>query len=129
MNGTAAVGASGKAADASHVHPSDTTKANLASPTFSGAPKIGTSLVAVVAANTGVGDTNMPVGSYIVMDTENGGNVVIRNGAIVPYLKASDNYYYVSYSGGTQLSGTWRSCGGVYSGTNSRTSYLLRRVA
>jgi hypothetical protein len=48
INGTAAVGTSLKYARADHVHASDTTKANLASPTFTGTP----------AAPTAVADTN-----------------------------------------------------------------------
>ena len=39
MNGTGAVGTSAKYAREDHVHPSDTSKANLASPTFTGTPK------------------------------------------------------------------------------------------
>jgi hypothetical protein len=39
MNGTAAVGASGKWADGVHVHPTDTTRAPLASPVFTGDPQ------------------------------------------------------------------------------------------
>ena len=39
MNGTAAVGSSKRCARADHVHPKDTSKANLASPTFTGTPK------------------------------------------------------------------------------------------
>lgn len=39
MNGTAAVGTSKRCARADHVHPKDTSKANLASPTFTGTPK------------------------------------------------------------------------------------------
>ena len=38
MNGTQAAGTSNLYARADHVHPSDTTKANLASPTFTGTP-------------------------------------------------------------------------------------------
>lgn len=48
MNGTAAVGTSLKFARADHVHGSDTSKANLASPTFTGVP----------AAPTPAADTN-----------------------------------------------------------------------
>ena len=48
MDGTAAVGTSLKYARADHVHTSDTTKANLASPTFTGTP----------AAPTAAADTN-----------------------------------------------------------------------
>lgn len=39
MDGTAAVGTETAFARGDHVHPSDTTKANLASPTFTGTPK------------------------------------------------------------------------------------------
>ena len=39
MDGTAAVGTSKKYAREDHVHPKDTSKANLASPTFTGTPK------------------------------------------------------------------------------------------
>ncbi len=38
MDGTGAVGTSNKYARADHVHPSNTTKANVASPTFTGTP-------------------------------------------------------------------------------------------
>lgn len=48
MNGTASVGTSLRYARQDHVHPSDTTKANLASPTFTGTP----------AAPTAAADTN-----------------------------------------------------------------------
>lgn len=39
MDGTAAAGSSSNYARADHVHPKDTSKANLASPTFTGTPK------------------------------------------------------------------------------------------
>jgi hypothetical protein len=45
-NGTAAVGTSLKYARADHVHASDTTKANLASPTFTGTPTLPTGTIA-----------------------------------------------------------------------------------
>jgi hypothetical protein len=45
MSGTAAVGTSTRFARADHVHPSDTTKANLASPTFTGVPLAPTAAV------------------------------------------------------------------------------------
>lgn len=46
MNGTAAVGSSLRWARADHVHPSDSTKANLASPVFTGNPTAPTPLTA-----------------------------------------------------------------------------------
>ena len=48
MNGTQAAGTSAQIARADHVHPSDTAKANLASPTFTGTPN----------APTAAADTN-----------------------------------------------------------------------
>lgn len=45
MNGTQAAGSSNLYARADHVHPSDTTKANLASPTFTGTPAAPTAAV------------------------------------------------------------------------------------
>lgn len=41
MNGIAAIGTSNKYARADHVHPNDTSKANLTSPAFTGSPTIG----------------------------------------------------------------------------------------
>lgn len=49
MNGTQAAGTSAQIARADHVHPSDTSKANLASPTFTGTPL---STTAAVDTNT-----------------------------------------------------------------------------
>src|SRR5574343_446185 len=45
MDGTVAIGTSTRYARADHVHPSDTTKANLASPTFTGVPTAPTAAV------------------------------------------------------------------------------------
>lgn len=45
MDGSAAIGTSLKYARADHVHPSDTSKANLASPTFTGTPAAPTAAV------------------------------------------------------------------------------------
>ena len=49
MNGTAAVGASKRAARADHVHPTDTSRAPLASPVFTGTP---TAPTAAAGTNT-----------------------------------------------------------------------------
>jgi hypothetical protein len=46
-NGTAAVGTSLKYARADHVHPTDTTRAPLASPNFTGTPSLPTGTIAV----------------------------------------------------------------------------------
>ena len=59
MDGTAAVGTSLKYARADHVHASDTSKANLASPTFTGVPAAPT---AAVDTNT----TQLATTAYVV---------------------------------------------------------------
>lgn len=58
MDGTAAAGASGKVADAAHVHPSDTTKAPLASPALTGTPTAPT-------AATGTNTTQLATTAYV----------------------------------------------------------------
>ena len=103
-------------------------KANLASPTFTGTPKIGSDSIAVVAANTGLTDTNLPIGSYILCY----GNATAYtvNNTIAPRLPNADqaNTVYVDSGSTTLLSGTWRVCGrsAPYS---SNVSYLCRRLA
>jgi len=96
------------------------SKAPLASPTFSGTPKIGTNPVAVAASNSGQNDTNLPVGSYVLC----GHNTVNRNVAVTPRLSNGVNFYDHEYGSGTALSGTWRQCGCTAAG-----NMLLRRVA
>lgn len=50
-NGTAAPGTSTLVSRGDHVHPSDTTKANLASPTFTGTPALAAATATTPAAN------------------------------------------------------------------------------
>jgi hypothetical protein len=57
-NGTAAVGTSVKYARADHVHASDTTKANLASPTFTGTP-------AAPTATAGTNTTQLATTAFV----------------------------------------------------------------
>jgi len=57
-NGTAAVGTSLKYARADHVHASDTTKANLASPTFTGTP-------AAPTATAGTNTTQLATTAFV----------------------------------------------------------------
>jgi hypothetical protein len=72
MDGTAAVGASGKAADASHVHPTDTTRAPLASPALTGTPtaptaatSVNSTQIATMAAAHAVAKNDAwPVGAF-----------------------------------------------------------------
>ncbi len=59
MNGTQAAGSTGKAADAGHVHPSDTSRAPIASPTFTGSV---TTPVITASGLTGATSTGRYVG-------------------------------------------------------------------
>lgn len=70
MNGTQAVGTSNNVARADHVHPSDTTKANLASPAFTGTPTAPT-------ATNGTNSTQLATTAFVTTAVSNavGGNV------------------------------------------------------
>jgi hypothetical protein len=65
INGTAAVGTSLRYARADHVHPTDTTRAPLASPTFSGTPNLPTGTIAVTQAADTNG-TTVATTAYVV---------------------------------------------------------------
>lgn len=64
MNGTAAVGTSTKYAREDHVHPKDTSKANLASPTFTGTPKAPT-------ATAGTNNTQIATTAFVKTAIDN----------------------------------------------------------
>jgi hypothetical protein len=132
VNGTAAIGASGKAADAAHVHPTDTSRAALASPVFSGDPKIGSDRIAVVASATTSAEVNVPIGSYVHGESS-GVNIptiasvindTVKVSTYTGYIILSTNKYIYTCSATSTgaLSGIWRSCGG------SSNSRLWRRV-
>jgi hypothetical protein len=82
INGTAAVGTSTKWAHEDHVHPTDTTRAPLASPTFTGAPKAPTptagdnstniATTAFVAANAAVSGVSSIAGNTGAFTLTNG---------------------------------------------------------
>lgn len=69
MDGTGAVGTSTLYARGDHVHPSDTTKANLASPTFTGAP-------AAPTATAGTATTQLATTAFV--------GTAITNSALTP---------------------------------------------
>lgn len=73
MNGTAAVGASLRYARADHVHPTDTSRAPLASPTFTGTP------AAPTAAN-GTNTTQIATTAYVLATRLN--QLTVPNGAV-----------------------------------------------
>jgi hypothetical protein len=81
-------------------------------------------VAAEVYQGTGVNDTNLALGHYILAV---GGSNYNRNVAVACYLYSADNFQYANDSAsnkGTQLSGTWRARGTVGGGT-----YLMQRVA
>ena len=153
MNGVAAVGNSGKAADASHVHPTDTSRAPVANAVLTGQPRVhftypignnndpcgGGSVItasvysplAVVPETTDPNDTNLPVGSYILVtydSTDSNSNAVAdRNFAVYITFKGGDTKSYTSSRAGTALSGTWLSCGASIAVSGNRY-VLCRRV-
>jgi hypothetical protein len=111
---------------------SDDLKANIASPVFTGTPKIrdannSENRIAVVAAASNAGATDLPVGSYIFVR----GFSIVRNANIPVYINSDDsNSYTTGYRSAINpdqlnvaLSGTWRSCG------NTDNYILVRRVA
>ena len=73
MNGTAAVGTSLKFARADHVHPSDTTRAPLASPAFTGVPTAPTA-----AANTNT--TQLATTAFVLGQANSTAGTIAMNG-------------------------------------------------
>lgn len=71
MNGSAAAGTSGLASRSDHVHPSDTSKAPLASPTFTGTVTVPTPTNSTDAATKGYVDTEIAGVSSGGDDVEN----------------------------------------------------------
>jgi len=114
-------------------------RAPIASPTFTGSPKVQTSgnqgtfanKLAVVAETSVAAETSLPVGSYILVDVgESAPNI---NAQVYPRAGFLTQY---SYSGGIALSGVWRSCGSrsvnsypVNQGVNYIYVTVCRRVS
>ena len=112
-------------------------KANLAGPTFTGTPKLtGDHPLAVAPATTSDTESNLPVGSYILVCASEGYRVS-RNAAksdtssekIFFFTGNSYSYYVGSTptSPYTVLSGTWRSSG-MRSEYGEETVFLFRRT-
>jgi hypothetical protein len=80
MNGTQAAGTSNLYARADHVHPSDTTKANLASPTFTGTP-----LSTTAAADTNT--TQIATTAYVIGQASASAGVALGTAAVGTSLK------------------------------------------
>jgi len=98
MDGTAAVGTSNNYARADHVHPKDTSKANLASPTFTGTPKAPT-------AAAGTNTTQIATTEFVTTAVNNAiAGVTQISYQVVESLPATGSagvIYLVAHSHGT----------------------------
>lgn len=73
-------------------------------------------------------DTDLPVGSIVMVYTAGAGSVPNRNASATVYLDAGNSKRYLFTSGGSALTGTWRSRGAVVS-TGDEIDVLMQRVA
>jgi hypothetical protein len=100
-------------------------KANIAGPNFTGSPAVSSNKIAVVPATSSDGETNLPVGTYLLIG--HGGGSPLRNGTADLNIANSTGQYAVRGESGANasspLSGTWRLSGRI--GSN----YLFRRTA
>jgi hypothetical protein len=113
MSGTAAVGTGTKWAKEDHVHPTDTTRAPLASPTFTGTPAAPTPAVTdnstllattafVKALGYGVGFRNRIINGDFRLDQRNAGAAqTLTAGAALAYT--ADRFY--AYCTGANVTG------------------------
>lgn len=100
MDGTAAVGTSSNYARADHVHPKDTSKANIASPTFTGTPKSTT-------ASKGTNTTQIATTAFVQT-------------ALGDYTKTSD--LSANYALKSEITGVYRYKGSVAAYANLPSS-------
>jgi hypothetical protein len=103
-NGTAAVGTSAKYARADHVHATDTTRAPLASPTFTGTVTIpaGASIsgFAPLASPTFTGTPSLPTGTIAVTQTAGDNTTAVATTAFVTAAIPSNNVKaWVNFNG------------------------------
>lgn len=103
MDGTASRGTSNRWARADHVHPKDTSKANLASPTFTGTPKAPT-------ATAGTNTTQIATTAFVtqaIAAAKAGASVfkgVVLNNTTISTLTAYDaGWYWVVGAAGTYV--------------------------
>jgi hypothetical protein len=138
MNGTAAVGTSLEFARGDHVHPTDTSRAPLASPTFTGTPAAPT---AAVGTNTTQLATTAFVQAEIANDapakdgtgaTGTWGISVTGNAATATTLATARTINGVSFNGSANITvtastpaaltaGTYLTSGGTFDGALART--------
>jgi len=133
MDGTAAVGTSLKYARADHVHASDTSKADLASPTFTGTPSLptGTTAVTQTAGNntTAVATTAFVTAAVPAFATV--AQVVAANStttALAPvnqgFLLTNPRLQSLGFINSTSVSGSGGSGGTGSPGSFSRQIFL-----
>ena len=119
-NGTAAVGTSLKFARADHVHPTDTTRAPLASPTFTGVPAAPTA--AVDTNTTQLATTAYVVGQgYLKSATASSTYAPLAS----PTFTGTATFAATSFGGNITITGTGRRITGDFSNATvaSRTLF------
>lgn len=98
MNGAAAVGSETKYAKGDHVHPTDTSRAPIASPTFTGTP-------AAPTANAGTNTTQIATTAFVTTAVANAiGGVTQINYSVVqalPTTGVAGTIYLVAHAHGT----------------------------
>jgi hypothetical protein len=104
MDGTATVGTSAKYARADHVHPTDTTRAPLASPTFTGTVTIpaGASIsgFAPLASPSFTGTPSLPTGTTAVTQTAGNNTTAVATTAFVTAAIPTNNVKaWVNFNG------------------------------
>ena len=121
MDGTAAVGTENKWAKGDHVHPSDTSKANLASPTFTGTPKAPTAskgtnttqLATTAFVQTAIGDKQDAL-TFDTAPTANSQNPVTSGGIATALASKLDSSTADStYAKKTDITNVYKYCGSV----------------
>lgn len=96
MNGTQAAGTSNLYARADHIHPSDTSKANLASPTFTGTPAAPTA--AVDTNTTQVATTAFVIGQGYLKSATASSTYLTQSSAASTYQTQSGMSSYLTTS-------------------------------
>jgi hypothetical protein len=99
--------------------------APIASPVFTGTPKVGQHPVAVVSIMDSASSEALPVGSIILCWH---GASVSPNTSLTPRFASGGSEYTTSTTNTTALGGTWRVSGRINYSINNY-GYLLRRVA
>jgi hypothetical protein len=142
MDGSAVPGASGYFSDGGHIHPTDTTRAPLASPNFTGSPTIQGNYIDSSVNTSTQKYTSYPVGMTVIAIVSNAGERAGRLCNTQAYVGLSPNntaynigdYFYASTAtlpdADIKMAGTWRFQGGSgLSGANYMLGYIVRRVA